>query len=882
MQHSWNFAIHHATRSLHQAHRAFKPASRAALLSTVMLCLCPGVALALNCPRFPSEFPGTPTDNLPMFVEQNEAIIGDNTGTACSPSRGELSIINNEATLTISAGGQLFSDQVFVTSNSVVTPSINVTGTGSKLEANDLVVGNYGRGALNIKDGGQVTVYDSLFIGHEQGSISLDGDNTYDFGLEPSAGTVAVTGKGSVLQANAIYVGRDLVPAGYLGVVNSTGTLTISNGGGVSAAGGNGTINIALASGSTGTLTIGAAAGQAAQAAGTVQAAEAAFGSGTGAVVFNHTDTDYVFAPKVSGSGTLAFYSGTTTLTGDYSAFTGTAEVYKTGALNLTSAYTGKISLNSGTVFTVNGTHTNNFQVLSGATLGGNGRIGAVTLAAGALLAPGNASNGLVTNGIRFEPGSTFQVGVNGSGFATAVVSTGKVSISGGATLSVVAADEAAYKPSTSYPVLTSIDGLEGRFSTVTDNLAFLDASVAYTAGLDTHFVTLTLNRATTPDGALLSFASKASRPNGKSVAGTIDATGSGALHDAVLSMREGETEQAFQMLSGEAHATVQRTIMSGSSASRSSMTQRILTATGGVGGSTGTQVSTAFNGKGGVPLAKQIGAQVWSQATGGWGRTDATASTAAAESYGGGFLTGVDAEIIPGWRTGLMAGYSRNQFSSSANRSSGSADTYQAGIYAGTQMDAIGLRLGASYAWHNLDTRRDVAFTGFADRLAAAYSASTAQAFAEIGYALHLTPATVEPFAGIAVINQHTDGFTETGGPAALNSRSSNDVLGVTTLGLRGEAAIGQIGGFTTSLSGSLAWRHAFGDVTPSSTLRFANSGSAFTISGTPLDRDAALFEAGLSLKNDQALGLTLAYQSELGATTQTHAGRLSLQYRF
>ncbi|SUB00813.1 Extracellular serine protease precursor [Pannonibacter phragmitetus] len=698
-----------------------------------------------------------------------------------------------------------------------------------------------------------------------------------------SNGTIIVAGSGSVW--NVASGSSSSLSVGGQG----TGVLTISDGGTVSAGGGSGLVQI----GASGAVNIGAAAGETAKAPGTLSADIIFFNGANGVLVFNHTDMNYQFNVNAGSTGTMAFYSGVTTLTGDYSGFTGPqplygkgdyiagngiAEIYKTGALNLTSAYGGAVGLNKGVVFQATGTHDNYFLVRSGGTLGGSGTIGGVTVFSGGTMAPANATGTLSANNVEFQTGSTFQVELAAAGGSGKLVSIGIVNIDDGAKLSILSDTASTYSTAISYSILEAQAFLVGTFQSVTDNFVFLDPAVEYA----TQGVTLTLTRATTPDGVLLSFASRASGPNGKSAADAIDAAGAGALHDAVLSMREGEPEQAFQMLSGEAHATVQRTVMSASSTSRTSMTQRIITATGGVGGSTGTQVSMAFNGKGGVPLARQIDARVWSQATGGWGRTDATASTAAAESYGGGFLTGLDAEILPGWRTGLMAGYSRNQFSSAANSASGSADTYQAGVYAGTQMDAIGLRLGASYAWHTLDTRRNVAFTGFADRLAAAYSASTAQAFAEIGYALHLTPATVEPFAGIAVINQHTDGFTETGGPAALNSRSSNDVLGVTTLGLRGEAAIGRISGFTASLTGTLAWRHAFGDVTPSSTLRFANGGDAFTVSGTPLDRDAALFEAGLSLKNDQALGLTLAYQGELGTTTQTHAGRLSLQYRF
>ncbi|SDU15342.1 outer membrane autotransporter barrel domain-containing protein [Stappia sp. ES.058] len=244
--------------------------------------------------------------------------------------------------------------------------------------------------------------------------------------------------------------------------------------------------------------------------------------------------------------------------------------------------------------------------------------------------------------------------------------------------------------------------------------------------------------------------------------------------------------------------------------------------------------------------------------------------------------LLGFDAEIFEGWRTGVMAGYSRSRFEVRANNSSGSADSYHSGIYAGTRFGNIGLRMGAGYTFHALDTARAVAFTGFSDTLTADYTASTAQVFAEAGYAMRMDAVALEPFAGIAGINQHTDGFTETGGAAALTARSSNNLMGVTTLGLRGEAVIGRFNGITAALNGSLAWRHAFGEIDPAATMRFASGSDAFSVAGTPIDRNTALFEAGLSLEKDDTFALGLTYQGEAGATARDHTGRVSLLYRF
>ena len=117
-----------------------------------------------------------------------------------------------------------------------------------------------------------------------------------------SQGTVTVTGAGST------WSNSSGVNIGNLG----TGTLTIADGGIVTAP----AVVIAANAGAIGTLNIGAGAGNPAAAPGTLTAPSVAFGAGTGTINFNHTSADYVFAPAISGNGTVNVLAGTTTFTG--------------------------------------------------------------------------------------------------------------------------------------------------------------------------------------------------------------------------------------------------------------------------------------------------------------------------------------------------------------------------------------------------------------------------------------------------------------------------------------------------------------------------------------------------------------------------------------
>ncbi|WP_417689804.1 autotransporter domain-containing protein [Roseibium sp.] len=773
------------------------------------------------------------------------------TGTADFSGGNSAKMIADGGALKLTDGGTFSVNQVFVGDGAGSDGVLEVSGSTSSLTVGgDMTVGRNADGSITVSNGGKVDSTNSQ-IGRYAGST----------------GTALVTGSGSRwIDEYDLVVGE-----------SGTGTLTLADGASLDIGD---DVFIGQNAGSTGTLNVGAGVGQAAAAAGTIGADSIKFGAGSGTLVFNHTNSAYDFDRKVSGSGTIALHAGTTKLSGDYSSFTGTAEM-RGGTLDLTSSYTGAIDIYSG-VLSVNGSANNAISVKSGGTLGGSGTVSNVTLASGSKIAPGNSIGTLnVSGNLGLVSGSVYQVEVDKNGNADRIAATGSITIDSGASLSVVAEngtdDGKTYGDRTDYTILTA-GTLTGTFGTVTDNFAYLDASVAYTGTQ----ATLKLERND------VNFSTLAKTVNQKGAASAVTSLGSGnALYNAVRSLPAGEPEQAFNALSGESHSTMQGAFMQGAGINRSTVNQRLMNVMGGAGsGGGGGQVAVAFHGDGEVPLLEQIGAQMWGRAYGGWAETAATSNTKGVTSYGGGFLVGFDAEIVPDWRIGVMAGYSRSQFDSPSNSSGGSADGYHLGAYAGTSWDlsggALGLRVGTSYTLHSLDTARTVAFTGFSDRVTANYNASTSQAFAELGFAVGISSAVMEPFAGIALVNQHTDGFTETGGASALTSQSTDNLLGVTTVGVRAQTILGEVHGVTASLVGSLAWRHALGDVNPSSTMRFASGGDAFSVAGAPIDQNTASFEAGLSLQKDSAFDMEVTYLGEIGETSQDHSGRLGFRYRF
>lgn len=205
----------------------------------------------------------------------------------------------------------------------------------------------------------------------------------------------------------------------------------------------------------------------------------------------------------------------------------------------------------------------------------------------------------------------------------------------------------------------------------------------------------------------------------------------------------------------------------------------------------------------------------IWSQGFGSWGGADSDGNAAAFDRSTGGLLVGADG-LAGDWRIGVVGGYSRTSFDADDRHSSGDSDNYHLGLYGGTKWGAIAFRTGTAYTWHRISTSRSVAFQGFADSLSADYDAATAQAFGELVYKTDAEPFAFEPFANLAYVNLHTDGFAESGGAAALTSSSSTSDATFTTLGVRASTDI-ILGGVAATARGMpsrpwLFWRPVSG----------------------------------------------------------------------
>jgi outer membrane autotransporter protein len=729
-----------------------------------------------------------------------------------------------------------------------------VTGTGSSLTTNELSVGRLGSGALTISNGGAVRATADSGIADRAGGtgvVTVTGSGssltaTGFFGIGDSGnGTLTVTGGGTVSVARANLGGFasgagavtvsgpgssfNVTSAFSVGFAGS-GTLVVSNGGSVSSQ----LIGVATAQNSTGTISIGGQSGSAPAAAGTISG-RISFGAGDGLLAFNHNTAGYAHTGSIEslnpGNGRIRFEAGSTTFntTGNFS---GTSDVLNGAALTLNGRLGGVLNVNAG------------------GELGGVGTIG--TLNVDGVVRPGG--NGTIgqLNGTSasFNAGSLYIADYTGNS-ADSIVLSGTANIANGSTLRVVSTPGAIYQAGSRTTVLTATGGLTGRFTLeggARSVSAFLSLRDGYSA------TQAYLEVAQTRD-----FAAAGLTANQRAAGRGLQSVGTNSpLYNAVANMQTDASAQvAFDALSGEIHP-----------------------GTRGVLARDAYRVQQIVVGNSAV-VDREAAGRVWATAWAAGGHQNGDGNAARLDHDTTGILVGGDVHLGGGLRLGAAFGYDEGSVTS--QRGAGHADLTRKTVVAyfdGT-LGGVALRGGVGYTEAGIKTGRVVAFTSptlnVNQTLGASYDGSVVHAYFDASYAIALGEAKVAPFASLSTASAHTKAFTEAGGNAALSVAKETTTLGYSTAGVRVNGV--SLGSF--DLSGSAGWRHAYGDLDAPGLHRLTG-GAAFTVLGPDAGRDAAVLDLNLNWRPSDNFTIGAGVGLVSGDGSNDRNATVSLRYSF
>lgn len=779
-------------------------------------------------------------------------------------------------TLQTVAGGS----ELRVLGDETATISASITGAGGifKTQGGTLVLSgaNTYTGATLI-EAGRITLTGAGSIAASE-SLQISGSGWLD-----ASGVVAgTTSLGSLFSDGIISLGgTDLhvtqAVAGQADYITGTGDFTLSGPGVLTVTG---VINMSRSTIEAGaTLRVGDGTGGG-RVMGNVH--------NVGTLIVDRTDTTFDDSVYTGNGEIFHRGSGTTILDADSRDYAGAFTV-EHGTLRLTeTAILGTSGLTVDTDGTLRGLGEVRGDVhIAGLLLpgaftpatvpGGDNTLGALT----------------VTGGVTFDAGATFGVRIAGDGSNDSLAVNGAATVAGN--VEVTAIDAAtSYMDGQTYTLLTATNGVTGTFNdpTMLTHSAFLTPTLTHNA--DDVVLTIAVTHDFTTVAETLN-----QREAASGLFGLDQTAGSDALEafNTIANMNVDDARRAFDLSSGEIHATGQHVIDQ-----TFALFNRALRYQGvaGVGaGNVGSETFTAPLGYGPAVARGNAGvvaidgatdyadARVrgaWAAPLGGFGRINGNGNAAKLEWWNGGLAGGYEGVIDLGSGNavgGLGFGYIRSHGSVDGRLSTFDSDGFYLGAYGAWADGPWNVAGSLSYGANSVSTERNIAFMGTTAE--ASYWTHTIGLTGEASYGFDVADTTrIAPLFTLDAGWSGHGGFTETGaGALNLTSGSESWTRVDAGIGLAVTHAIMTESGRIT-LEGRAVWEHAFADIVPSQALMLAGSTIGFTVHGPAADRNRLRLGAGLTWDVSDDMTLRARYDGLFSGDQANHSASLGLNIRF
>ncbi|MDP1749882.1 MAG: autotransporter domain-containing protein [Reyranella sp.] len=539
-----------------------------------------------------------------------------------------------------------------------------------------------------------------------------------------------------------------------------------------------------------------------------------------------------------------------------------------TTTINGTSGYTGATTITDGTM-AVNGDLTSSGGVTIGpnGTLGGNGFV-PTTVVAGAL-APGN-SVGVITvvGDLTFNPGSTYQVQVEGTADRTNV--TGAATLAGGTV-------QASFATSTfqrSYPILSATT-VTGRFDALTASglPGFLNPSLGY--GPTSASLNLQSAMASMPGlGSNRSAVARAFDTAFNAGPGLNGMPGLYGLSNAQL-------PQALAVLSGDSASVGQSAALSAGNQFASMMTDRVVTRRN-------EELACYDHPAEAQACQAPPDWSAWSAGFGGaqWLNANATTGAAASQQSVGGGAFGGDYRAGPDTLVGFAVGASTLGYSMSANGASGQATGTHIGVYGLHDWRTFYVNAAMVFSRFDGSLTRQITGIGTTETERSSAVATQLGGRVEIGRPFAVGQASITPFAALQPSQfwqpaTAETGTTANGGPGvfALSYQAQSTTSLPSFLGAQIDGRT-EIDSRAASAWLRLAWVHEFMTARPVTAGFSGLPGSQFTVDGATAASDAVRLDFGARYALNAQMALFANATAELSNRGQGVGGTVGLKW--
>jgi len=766
-------------------------------------------------------------------------------------------------------------------------------------------------------------------------TLILSGTNTYTGTTTIDAGTLALTGTGSIAASNEVFLsntgatfdisgttaGASIVTLNgisgsnvnlgaqtltitngdvtktYYGSIGGSGGLTVTGGfallGGTNtytgvttiATGGdlalNGTASIASSSKVINNgaldLSVMAVGSSIKSLAGTNSNANLFLGNQT----LTLTAASDTYAGMISGNGGITLAGGTETFTGSF-------------------GYSGATTINGGTLVVNNSlASSSGTTVNAGGTLMGTGAVGNTSIAGGTL-APGSGTPGsslTVFGVLGFTAASTYAVNINPTTSSFANVS-GTATL-GGATVNAIYANGSYV--SKQYTILTA-GSRSGTFGSVVNSN--LPANFTTSLSYDTKnaYLNLALNftpsgppsSGSTPSGAAASSFGSGLNTNQQNVGNTLtnffNATGGiplvfGALTPTGLSQASGETATGTQQTTFNA------------------MTQFMGVMTDPFIDGRGNGAAPQGGGASGYAATQNTGAardafamfnkapvtsfeQRWSTWVAGFGGSQTTDGNTAVGSNSAtsrvyGTAVGADYRFSPDTIAGFSLAGGGTNFSV-ANAGTGYSDLFQAGAFVRHTIGSAYLSAALAYGWQDVTTDRTVTISG-ADQLRARFDANAWSGRLEGGYRFVTPVMGITPYAAGQFttfdLPSYAEGVVSGASTFALSYGAKSVTDARSELGIRTDKSWALQDAVLT-LRGRVAWAHDYDPDRSIAATFQALPGASFVVNGAAQAADSALTTASAEIKWINGWSAAATFEGEFSDVTRSYAGKGVVRY--
>lgn len=430
-------------------------------------------------------------------------------------------------------------------------------------------------------------------------------------------------------------------------------------------------------------------------------------------------------------------------------------------------------------------------------------------------------ANGIVGGDLTLDSGSIFDVTL-APGYADTLHVRGRANINGSSLqLNALSGD---YPVRSLFPLITADKGLNGRFSSISSNLAFLNPRLDY----DNNHVFLHLARNDK------TFADFAMDPNQANVADALDAMLSDPHGDAMAVVQglqvlgSDEVPGAIQAMSGASNIPVP----SANQAQSRAVVRQLGTRLRGLSASTSLSMDGRTNDQvliaaadsnaasdnqvlgSAMQAASTLGTEythgVWVRAVAGFGDFDLSGDTSA-DTDNAGVLFGYDVQVANTLTAGLFGLY----YDAEVNQDGPDATTgitgWQAGGYARVAVDNWYADFIGSYGFDEYASQRSLSI-GPLNRIANAdFDGESTNLYGEIGYAIP-GEITFEPFVGLGWSSNWRDAYTETGAGALgldVDEETTDSLRSL--LGVRARLGFLAFGARESIVEFRGAWAHEF-----------------------------------------------------------------------